>query len=167
MSQQDSQSKEIKGHRYTVRMLDPLVANDLLIDIGEIIGPAIGAFVASEGKDHKTNADMIHEGIGGLFRRLSKEKMRETLDELAKVTDVRVKGDKEPTLDSIFTVHFRGRVGAMHEWFVFALGVQFADFFDSIQPAIDRVKELVSAAASTSPITSSGDGSSGESFEAA
>lgn len=167
MSQQDSQSKEIKGHQYVVRMLDPLVANDLLIDIGEIIGPAVGAFVASEGKDDKTNAAMIHEGIGGLFRRIDKDKMRATLDALAKVTDVS-KGDKVPRLDTIFSVHFRGRLGAMHEWFVFALGVQFADFFDSIKPVIDRVKEkIAAAAASPSPDTSSDDGSSGESSEVA
>ena len=142
--------KCIDGHTYVVRMLDPLTANDLLVDVSKVIGPALGAVGSSllgsgdskkalgelldglkEGEtpaDGSALGDGVERAIVGLVDRLEKHKLREVIGILANVTAVEMsKGS--PELSSIFDVHFRGRIKAMYQWLAFALRVQYQDFF--------------------------------------
>lgn len=167
MTQLDNQSKEIDGVTYTVAMLNPLAANDLLIDIAHVVGPSLGAgagafagaFTSGDGADPmETKADpmMLDRAISGFFERVTTAKMREMISTLAKVTTVRL-GDKSPFLNDILAVHFQGKLGKLYEWLGFAIKVQLGDFFDSAIPAIASAAPLVRAAVSpsrSSPSTS-------------
>ncbi len=165
MTQLDSQTKEIGGHIYTVAMLDPLAANDLLIDIAHVVGPSIGAgagaFASSIGKsgngdgddplDAKADPMMLDRAISGFFERVTKAKMRDVIKLLARVTQVEIEG-KTPFLgdQGLLSLHFRGRLGKMYEWLAFAIEVQLGDFFDSAMPAIVSAAPLMQAAVSPS-----------------
>jgi hypothetical protein len=167
MTQLDSQSTEIDGVTYTVTMLDPLTANDLLVDIAHIIGPSLGAgagaFASILGKsdeeqlDTEANPEMLDRAISGFFERVTKQKMREIIGILSTVTTIQV-GDKTPCLKVLLAAHFKGKLGKMYEWLAFALKVQLGDFFSSALPAIELVAPLARVAVSpsqSSPSTSS------------
>jgi hypothetical protein len=156
MPQTSNQSTTIDGVTYTVYMLDPLEANDLMIDIGHVIGPSLGAIVAAlKGNDTESILDaepdpeLLKEAISGLFQRIEKRKMREIISMLARMTEVNIDG-KSPRLDSILAMHFQGRLGKLYEWLWFAMKVQLGDFFDSAKPAISRGVQLAGAAVSPS-----------------
>ncbi len=161
MSQLDSQTKEIGGHRYTVSMLDPLVAEDLLVTVVNVIGPSLGAVAGAiagdsgnggpetDALDRKIPPGAIESAIGSFCLGVTRAQMREVIAMLTPVTTVEI-GGKTPALDQIFAVHFRGRLGKMNEWLMFAIKVQLGDFFDSAAPGISEGLQLVRAAASNS-----------------
>lgn len=152
----DSQSQEIDEHTYTVSMLDPFVANKILVMLGKILGPSLGSLTDVVSDD--TDAQALNNAAGGLFERLDESQLRWLIDELSKVTSVRspTTKDQEPQLNRVFQIHFRGRISSMYKWLWFALKVQFADFFALVAPAIARAAAL--AAKSNSPDTSLIDG---------
>lgn len=170
MSQADNHSKEIEGHVYKVFMLDPLVASDLLADIGHVLAPTLGALggvLAKEKGDGleklldgaepgegESNIDAaIERAVLGFFERFDKTRQRALIDTLAKVTVVVLPDGKEPQLNAVFSVHFRGRLKAMYLWLAFALKVQFESFFSGTDSAIARAVQRVARAASQSPTT--------------
>ncbi len=156
MAQIDTKSTIIDGVTYKVAPLDPFVANDILIDIGHVLGPSIGALAAID--EGAPDPAALNEAIGGLFQRLEKDTMRSLIGTLAEVTEVCVGGGRDaPQLNNIMTLHFRGKLGTMYQWLWFALKVQFEDFFALAAPAIARAGALVGAA-SDSPDTSQIDG---------
>lgn len=63
----DGVEKTIDGTTFKVLMLDPLVANDLLVDIGKTFGPALGAIAAAllQAKDTKAAWSQLMEGVKG------------------------------------------------------------------------------------------------------
>lgn len=153
MAQIDTQTTALDGTEYEVAPLDPLVANDILVDILKVVGPALGAM------DDGASDTMVEGSFRGLFERLDKAKLREIISILAKVTSVNLPGGESPQLPAIFTLHFRGKLGLMYRWLGFALRVQFGDFFDSAAPAIARLVDLARAAqGSASPIELPDDG---------
>ncbi len=127
-----------------------MTASDLLLDLSAIFGPSlsiVGSGLLKSG-DSKQALQQLLDGVGGaessdllgenlekailsLIDRLSKEKQREVIGILAGVTSVQQEDDAWPSLESIFTVHFRGRLKAMYQWLAFALQVQFKDFFST------------------------------------
>ena len=160
MSQTDGATKTIAGHTYKVLMLDPLIASDILVDLGKTLGPALGALGQSLLKSENTKeafrqlmdgvkkgeeegsldnnakgaigdllGDSLEGAMIGLVDRVEKHKLREIITTMAEVTSVELKPGEWPGLPSIFTVHFRGRVGAMYKWLGFALRVQYGGFF--------------------------------------
>jgi hypothetical protein len=153
MPQSDSQTKEIGGYSYTVSMLDPLTASDLLIDISKVVGPSLGAAAGAAGgdgsDDDKPDPEMLDRAISGLFQRIEKTELRRIINLLSTVTQVRI-GDKTPFLETILAEHFRGQVGKMYEWLGFALKVQLGDFFSSVVPAIADAAPLIQALVSPS-----------------
>jgi hypothetical protein len=158
VSQLDTQSKVIDGVTYRVAMLDPLAANDLLVDLMHVVGPSLGAGAGAfagalgggEGAlDTKADPEMLDRAISGFFERVTKAKMRETIAVLAKVTTVEI-GGKTPCLETILAEHFRGRLGKMYEWLAFAIQAELGDFFDLAERAIAGAAPLVQAAVSPS-----------------
>lgn len=153
MSQMDGETKTIDGEEFKVLMLDPLTANDLLVDITKVVGPAIASILASvlkssnsqetldqllDGIKKKHNSDNeipedllgdnIERSIIGLIDKIDKDKLREIIKTMESVTSVR-KGNNWPSLSSIFQILFRGKIKLMYRWLAFALRVQFQDFF--------------------------------------
>jgi len=136
MSQVDSQKQYIDGDEYEVFMLDPMTANDLLIDIGGAIGPALGAFAgASDGNDlldSTMDGEKLGDGVALLFKGLDKAIVRRAIQSLSEVTTVTGKGK----LNQIQAIQFRGKIGTMYKWLGFALKVQYSDFLGSMRDVI-------------------------------
>lgn len=155
MSQNDGETIQIDGADYTVYMLDPMVASDLLADLMAILAPAAASLggLAALGKDVRSAfnelsgpaegsnplLDKVAPGIeraaAAFFQRFDKQKQREMISILSKVTHVGI-GEKKVPLDGVFSVQFRGKMGALYRWLWFALKVQYKDFFSSAGGAI-------------------------------
>jgi hypothetical protein len=161
MAQTDMQEVTIGGETYRFRMLDPLTASDMLVDLSKVFGPVIaeigGGLLGDNAKDGikgllegagEGGKDVelgsgITRGILELFDRLEKAKLREIINTLAGDCEVK-QGENWPELEGLITVHFRGRVGLLYQWLFAALKVQFADFFDSMGIAMkDAVPRMV------------------------
>ena len=145
MSQEDYQiSNNIGGSRYKVMMLNPMTAADMLADLGKIFSPVLGtATTVLAGKEVSINnllkeqlSAEVSKEIGGsvqqFFANFPKDKQREFMESLSKVTFVMTDDGKEILLSSIMNVHFRGKMKSMFTWFFFALKAQFSDFFSSL-----------------------------------
>ena len=155
MSQTDTKSITIDGVRFTVHMLDPWVANEILHMLGNLVGPSLGQLVGAvasksgdqsisqqlaEGKswaEKKIDPEFLSAGISGLFQRLDPTQTRLIMEQLAAVTTVGEKG----RLSETFAAVFQGKIGAMYRWAAFAIKVNFADFFSSIPAAIEFVAQ--------------------------
>jgi len=169
MAQSDAQSTEIDGYTYKVMMLDPLVATDLLADLGFMLAPALGALggmLAKEkgdglaklldGVEKSEESDIdaaIERAVIGLFARFDKAKQRELIAILAKVTVVVLPDGKEPNLAPMLLQHFRGRVKSLYKWLGFALKVQYQDFFSGMSADFSQLARRVAQASSSSPST--------------
>lgn len=151
MAQVDSQETEIRGVRYRVRMLDPLKANDILIDLLAILGPSIGALGGKAVADgsisgllDSEDSPSFERAVSSFVQRLDKATFRRIVDELAKHTEFSEDdGEKWPRLSDQMQIHFRGRLGQMYRWLWFALKVQFADFFDGIESVTSLAERFV------------------------
>ena len=171
MAQSDFQQKEIEGFTYKVMMLDPLVASDLLADLGFVLAPAIGALggvlvkekgdglgklldgTAEESDEDSNIDDAVEKAVIGLFGRFSKAKQRELISILQKVTIVVLPDGKEPRLQDIFTVHFRGRLKSLYLWLAFALKVQYQDFFSGMNIDFNQLAQKMTPTPSSSQNT--------------
>lgn len=149
---QDAQTTTIDGHSYKCLMLDPLVATDMVADLGHLFGPSLGALggallsesggavqkLLDEGGENFGEA--LEKAVSEFFSRFDKAKQREFINILSEVTFV-TQGDKEIKLNSIMAIHFRGRIGALYKWLGWALKVQFGDFFSPFGTVIARVAQ--------------------------
>lgn len=161
MSQQDGETATIGPHTYRVRHIDPLTATDITVDLAKLFGPVIAAFGGSvlsspdtKGKlkailDGKPGAgedgeplqdgtpQAVERALAGLFENLSKEQVRYLIGVMMPVTEVK-KGDKWPSLETIFEIHFRGDPAGIFKWLGFAMQVNFRGFFSGMAGAIGR-----------------------------
>lgn len=145
----DGQTTTIDGNTYRCLMLDPLVATDMVADLGYLFGPSLGALggalmgdtgegikkLLSEGGE--AFAAAFEKAAIEFFGRFDKAKQREFISLLSDVTYVR-SGETEVKLSSVLTVHFRGRVSSLYKWLGWALKVQFGDFFSPLKTAISH-----------------------------
>lgn len=174
MSQNDGEvSDDIDGFKYRVFMLDPLVAADMLADLGYLMAPVVGplggllatskgdmlaslmdADVEDSEDDDETSVSTkgldvaLEKAVKGFFDRFTKAKQREFMGILAKNTLVIQPDGNEPKLDKVFSPHFRGRIKSMYLWFFFAMKTQFKDFFSGQENAMSRAFDRVAQAAS-------------------
>ena len=140
MAQTDSQQTTINGHNYRVHMLDPLVASDLLVEFGQLIGPALERLGFDAKKKPDGNPESTSEAalaaIGDVLYRLKGEQLRGVITRLGEVSYL-VKGDRDVQLaENVVREHFRGQLPAMYQWLVFAVKTNFSDFFGSMGPVI-------------------------------
>lgn len=156
MSQLDSKTKQIGNHKFEVFKLDPLDAQDILIDLGQALAPALGKTVAgaakvADGSDVESLLDVdiedpkVSSAITAFFKGLDKAMLRDLILRLAKVTHC--DGAK---LGDTYRVVFRGDLPLMYEWLWFALGANFGNFFGWAGGAISGVTGIVKAARSQS-----------------
>lgn len=122
-------TKEIDGKTYTVYPLGAKKGSKLLAALNKVVGAAAGG------------------GVKGIFEALDDAMVTRLIDELAPTTTVDLGEGKSPRLDSIFDLHFRSNYGAMLEWLLFALEVNFETFY----AALPRI--LASRATQTQPAT--------------
>lgn len=139
-----SKSKEIDEHTYTVSPLGAFPAQRLLVRIGKIIAPLAGGF---KGLDQEMD---LGPAIGRLFEVATPDEIEFIIKELAKNSQVDGK-----LLSTVFDIHFRGKLLTMYKWAAFALEVNYSDFFGGLG-GLANVVELAKASLSKRQITSSG-----------
>lgn len=138
MSQLTGTSETIDGHEYTVYMLPPMTALDMLVDIGKMLGPGLGSVVdAVSGNFAEGGIDAVMEqnldgaffskAATALFQNLNKASVRDVVTTLAGATHV--DGKK---LKDIFDIHFRGKLGGLAKWLAFSLKAQYGDFWSAL-----------------------------------
>ena len=159
MSQLDSQCKTISGHKFEVFKLGPFEAQDVLIDIGQVLAPALGkaakAFDAVKTSESVLDLDVddprVSTGIAALVQGITKERMRQLINTMASVTHC----DGTP-LDRVLEVVFRGDLSLMYQWLWFALTVNFGNFIGWAADAMKGVSKLVTAAPSPNTLGGTG-----------
>jgi hypothetical protein len=159
MSQLESKTKTIDGHTFEVSMLDPFDAQDILVDIGQAIAPALGGVAAGAAKlvsskagsllDVDISDPEIASAITGLFKGIEKAKLRQLMLQLAEVTTY-VGKQERVKLTQVYKVLFRGDLALMYRWFWFALTANFENFTGWAGDAISAVTGIVKAAQSQS-----------------
>lgn len=158
MSQLDQQEKTIGGHKFTVFKLDPMTAQDVLIDIGQVLAPALGKAanaVGAIGEDSLLDLDVddprISTGIAALAQGVTKQRMRELVNTMAQVS--LCDGKKLPT---VLDVVFRGDLPLMYQWLWFSLVVNYGNFTGWLGSAIGGVSAVKKAAQSLSTLGDTG-----------
>lgn len=152
MSQLDSETRQIGIHKFTVFKLGPLQAQDILIDIGQVLGPALGKAAAALDtmKQDESLLDMdvddprISKGIAALVQGITKERMRSLIATMATVTHC----DGRPMTPNVMEVVFRGDLPLMYQWLWFSLQTNFGNFFGWATGAIRDAKERATDALS-------------------
>lgn len=151
MSQSDYQTFVVDGDTYKIGMLDPFTAFDMVHDLAKILGPSLAALASGyeqgEGDSADVKGEQLEKAITAFVQNVSREKQREFVHELAKITLVVKENGAEPSLLSIYPVHFRGRLAAQYKWFGAALKSQFWDFFSQVIPAIGAAVQKAGLAA--------------------
>lgn len=155
MTQLETESTTIDGHKFTVHKLDPFVAQDILIDLGQLIAPALGKAVSGAASvlghakgqsmlDLDTEDPKLADGIAALALGLDKAKMRQLVQIMAEVT---IHNDGQ-RLSQVMAVIFRGDLPLMYRWLGFALKVNFSNFYVWAASAIKRAIAMALAAQS-------------------
>lgn len=151
MSQKEAQEKKIGDHTFTVFKLPPLDAQDVLIDIGQTLAPALGRAVNTVGSlgDSESLLDIdvddpkVSAGLTALMQGITKEKMRSLVNTMAEVSQCDGK-----RLTQVMPEVFRGDLPLMYQWLWFALVVNFGNFTDWLAGAIKGVSGLTKVAQS-------------------
>lgn len=138
-------SHDIDGYTYTVVQLPATVGRKLSVEFARAIVPAVAALVGDKtdgggvsgselqglmGK--KVDAAGLQKALDSLFANLPDTRIDEIMQLLSQHTDIYGPeyGDQGAPLDKQFDEHFAGRYKAMYRWLLFAVRVNFQDFFD-------------------------------------
>lgn len=134
MSQRDYHEEAIDGVTYQVRMLPARRAQRLLIRLGRIIGPGLGAL---QDLDEELGTALFARAASALFLSADEEAVDGILMELAEVT----LADGKP-LKPIYDIHFAGRIFSAGRWAAFALKAQYSDFSDALAGVLQEAGEV-------------------------
>lgn len=139
MPQDTSKTKDIGGVSYEVFMLPPRVGMSMLVDIGKVVGPALG--LVNAGSEDGNENEMFMKVASTLISGIDKQTLNYVCDKLSEVTHV-----NGMPLDKVFDSHFMGKMGSLFQWLVFALEVQYSDFLNALGSASDLVPGVVKGA---------------------
>lgn len=130
MSQQQGTTSKINEHEYTMYMLPPMASHDLFVDVLKMVGPSIGPvidallqggkFELADFMQQELGADFFSKAASALFGGLDKKILRDCIKAFGDVTHV----DDMP-LAPIFDRHFQGELGAMYQWLLWGMRVQW------------------------------------------
>lgn len=130
--QNEAQTKVISGVTYGVYMLPPRIANRMLIRIVKIVGPSLGVLLEEVDEEEGLKGLMNSTKVDGAFigkvarelcARLDEKTLEGIMDTFAEVSEV-----DGASMPKVFDAHFRGKVGEMYVWFIFALEVNYSSF---------------------------------------
>jgi hypothetical protein len=141
--------KEIDGIKYTFCQLGAIKAHRLLLKLGKIVGPAIGAMAnTGDGVKGLLGADIdLEDVLDSLFERADEATIDSILVTLgsqihyAKTEDQ--KGGVLNTIDLI-DLHFTGRLPSMYKVMIAALGAQYGDFLEE-GGIVENIKAKIKA----------------------
>ena len=150
MTQKDSQTRNIGAYKFEVFKRPPFDAQDVLIDIGHILAPALGKAATAIGSmsvesalDMDVDDPRISTGIAALMQGVTKEKMRELIKTMATATP----STGQP-LTRTMDAALRGALPLRYQWLWFAMEATCKTFTDWLGSAITGVTGLVKAAQS-------------------
>lgn len=130
-----TEKARIGEYEYAVTQLDAKKARRALARVAKYIG----ALQSGEGE----------EGFAKAMALLTEDDVDYFCDLFAEFTTVKI-GKEEPNLDSIFGMHFAGKLDEMLQWLGFAAKVNFGAFFAK---ASAKAKALAAEAAKESSST--------------
>ncbi len=159
-------SKVINGRKYDVGMLPATSGWALYLELLKMLGPALGAAAQNGGLKMPKggglasllNADldvgrMLGAAVAELGRNLNTPGVMDITAKMASVSFI----DGKP-LGPMFDAYFGGKYAELSQWLLFALGVNFGDFFDwsSLERLGSEYLARPAAEASASPSTFTG-----------
>lgn len=129
----------IGGRTFTVHQLGFGASRNLLVLLGQVLGPGLAGVKVDGGGLESAGVGAIAGGIGGMLAQLTPEQLDKIQGALALRTFVDMGDGKKPLLsDAGFDVVFDGRMADYFEWLQFALGVNYAGFFGALRTAFAR-----------------------------
>ncbi len=147
-------SKDLGGHVFEVSMLDPETAMDLEIDLLKTLGPSV-AEMAGEGLSEAALTNGLRPALLALIQNMDKATLRSTCKTLEGVTRIASVDGKPSALANVSKLIFLGKTKLRWQWLLFALEVQFSDFFEGagdIRTLLtDLFEEMKQKAPSESP----------------
>lgn len=147
----DTESKLFKttgGERaITIVQLPALRASATLLRLLEVLGPGLStlAKVADPAGGEKMNLAALPEGVEKLFGRLNGQVFEELLIDMLNDATVTIEGERVPLDRTKVNTLFRGHVLELYKLFVFAVRVNFADFFDALGGLAGLAKKVMGA----------------------
>lgn len=143
MAREQIRSPVIDGYQYVVRQLGARTGRKIADELFRALLPALIELAASGDDKKGVKLESIIEGLTAASARnaieialkaLPPARVDALIDTLAGLTDIYSPGSDEfgdsgAPLSRQFDDHFAGRYKAMYQWLVFALKVNFADFF--------------------------------------
>ena len=138
---QKVQKRVIGGVHYEITQLKTSAGFKMFRQVGTVVGPGFGGLASSGGS--LLEMDIASEGfikaVGLLLENYDSPVVDEIVRKMAEVTRVDPNGgDQFVPLPGVYEVHFQGKMKALHQWLLFGLQVQFADFLES--PAADATE---------------------------
>jgi hypothetical protein len=106
-----SETREIGGRKYTVRQMGAVKGSRLLVKIMKVMGAG----------DAKSVIAALDDAL-----------FVEVMNELAPWTEVEIESNRVVRLSDVLDAHFAGNYADLTEWLIFAVEVNFADFFRSL-----------------------------------
>jgi hypothetical protein len=160
MSQVEAVETQIGESKYEMYMLAPMVSHGLLMDVGKMVGPAIGPVLdalfskaGGENKieqvmDQEIGADFFSSAAKALFENINKKTLADVINAFKTVTHV----DGMP-LDKIFDAYFMGKLDEMYRWLFWGMRVQWGKSLSALgtEAAVQSAK--IKAPPSPSPST--------------
>lgn len=132
MSQSATKTREIDGHRYTVHFLDPDTAIEIACDLEHLVMPAISEMltVDKDAADASATRKAVAAALQRFVAQSDKQRIQKLVHTMMQVTScdgVGLLGQ-----GNAWKVHFHGRFWPMMRVVVFALEVNFFDFFGDL-----------------------------------
>jgi len=129
MGQNQTKQREIAGTTYEVHYLDPDTALDIAVDLQGMIVPALAEIL---GKDDATDAELqgaVAVGLREFVASTDKAKVKRVVHTMLAKVFAHGTGllDRETAQQ-----HFLGRPAHMIKVVIFAVEVNFSDFFDEL-----------------------------------
>jgi hypothetical protein len=148
----ESQVRRIGEFDYKVTQLPARRANRVLLKIGKTVGPVL--LMVGLARGEKLTEKLDTKGILDAIQGLDENDFEWVLDEFAKVTDVAIAENQNPTLFKIFDVHFAGKQGEMIEWLTFCVEVNFSFLVEGLRTRLSAKQKKDADAVTSAPATS-------------
>ena len=122
----DKKTRKINGVEYEIFQLGALEGRRLFIRLARLSGPVLGAI-----KDLK-NAE-LNVIFKELARVLTEDDLEYICELLGPYTSITVNGKTNDLTPEVQDTHFAGNYGEMFKWIMFALEVNYKDFFSILK----------------------------------
>lgn len=121
------ESKRIGAHTYKVMKLDAVRGSKAALRLAKVAAPGVEAFNAAD----PMGTEKAFAAIVAQLDEKDFDYLRELLSSVTEVSGGDY-GERSPSLESVFSVHFVDRYNELVGWLAFAVMVNFRSFFSGI-----------------------------------